>query len=321
VKAVPLGKPDLVAQIKRRELRSVSAVLRELGNGADDPLSKPGLASLLRTVWGRDYEDERDARFVNDRVHANIQNDGTFSVVPRIPGGVTSPAQLWRMADVAEKYGVRMVKITGGQRIDLLGIRKEDLPGVWRDLGMHSGHAYTKAFRTCKTCVGTDFCRYGAGDSTGLGVAIESRFQGIEAPHKMKLAVSGCARNCAEATVKDIGAVAVAQGWQVYVGGAAGLRVRGGDLLATVATEEEVLRIIGRFIQYYRQNARYAERTPAFVERAGINSLRTILLDESNDEVKRLDREIEAEVGHYQDPWREGQTPIEPTQLAGSIVI
>jgi nitrite reductase [NAD(P)H] large subunit len=321
VKAVPLAKPDLVAEIKRRQLRSVSAVLRELGNGADDPMSKPGLASLLRTMWGSQYEDERDARFINDRVHANIQNDGTFSVVPRIPGGVTSPDQLRRLADVAEKYSVRMVKITGGQRIDLLGIRKEDLPDVWRDLGMPSGHAYTKAFRTCKTCVGTDFCRYGVGDSTSLGVAIETRFQGIEAPHKMKLAVSGCARNCAEATVKDLGAVAVPQGWQVYVGGAAGLRVRGGDLLATVATQEEVLRVMGRFIQYYRENARYAERSPAFVERIGIDNIRAILLDESSEEAKRLDREIEAEVANYHDPWLEGRTPVELTQFSGDIVI
>jgi len=321
VKAIPLTKPELVSEIKRRGLRSVSVVLQELGDGSDDPLSKPGLASLLRTIWRDQYEDERDARFINDRVHANIQNDGTFSVVPRIPGGVTSPEQLRRLADVAEKYNVRMVKITGGQRIDLLGIKKEDLPGVWHDLGMPSGHAYTKAFRTCKTCVGTDFCRYGVGDSTSLGVAIETRFQGIESPHKMKLAVSGCARNCAEATVKDIGAVAVPDGWQVYVGGAAGLRVRGADLLATVRSQDEVLRIIGRFIQYYRENARYAERSPAFVERIGIERLRAVLLDESSEEVKRLDREIEAEVANYRDPWLEGETPVELAQFSSEIVV
>jgi nitrite reductase (NADH) large subunit len=320
VKAVPLSKPELVAEIKRRDLRSVNAVLRELGNGADDPLSKPGLASLLHTVWGALYDDERDARFINDRVHANIQNDGTFSVVPRIPGGVTSPAQLRRLADVAEKYHVGLVKITGGQRIDLLGIKKEDLPGVWRDLGMPSGHAYTKAFRTCKTCVGTDFCRYGVGDSTSLGIAIETRFQGVESPHKMKLAVSGCARNCAEATVKDIGAVAIPDGWQIFVGGAAGLRVRAGDLLATVATHEDVLRLIGRFIQYYRENARYAERSPGFVERIGIERLRSYLLNESSEAVKRLDREIQSAVANYHDPWLEGQTPIEPTQFVSEIV-
>jgi nitrite reductase (NADH) large subunit len=321
VKAVPFAKPKLIAEIKRLGLHSVSTVLRELGNGLDDPLSKPGLASLLRSIWGAQYDDERDARFINDRVHANIQNDGTFSVVPRIPGGVTSPALLRRLADVAEKYNVGMVKITGGQRIDLLGIKKEDLPGVWRDLGMPSGHAYTKAFRTCKTCVGTEFCRYGVGDSTSLGIAIETRFQGIESPHKMKLAVSGCARNCAEATVKDIGAVAIPDGWQIFVGGAAGLRVRAGDLLATVATHDDVLRIIGRFIQYYRENARYAERSPAFVERIGIECLRAHLLDESSDEVKRLDDAIESEAAGYRDPWVEGQAPVERTQFSSEIVV
>src|SRR5262249_1996820 len=245
----------------------------------------------------------------------------TFSVVPRIPGGVTSPGQLRRLADVAEKYGARMVKITGGQRIDLLGIPKEDLPTVWQDLGMPSGHAYTKAFRTCQACVGSDFCRYGLGDSTSLGIAIESRFQGIEAPHKMKLAVSGCARNCAEATVKDLGAVAVPDGWQIYAGGAAGLRVRAGDLLATVATPAEVLRVMGRFIQYYRENACYAERTPAFVERVGIERLRALLSNESSEEVQRLDRTIEEEVANYHDPWLEGRMPLEQTQFAGDIVI
>ncbi|MGH7838069.1 MAG: nitrite reductase large subunit NirB, partial [Candidatus Binataceae bacterium] len=166
VPGIPLSKPELVATIRAQNLKSVTAVFEALAAGRDDPASKPGLASLLRTIWREEYDDERDARFINDRVHANIQNDGTFSVVPRIYGGVTSPDELRRIADVADKYAARMVKITGGQRIDLLGLKKSDLPAVWRDLGMPSGHAYTKAFRTCKTCVGTDFCRYAVGDST-----------------------------------------------------------------------------------------------------------------------------------------------------------
>ncbi len=175
-----------------------------------------------------------------------------------------------------------MVKITGGQRIDLLGITKEKLPDVWRDLGMPSGHAYTKAFRTCKTCVGTDFCRYGVGDSTALGIAIEKRFQGIESPAKMKLAANGCPRNCAEATTKDLGAVAIEGGrWEVYVGGAAGSRVRKGDVLCVVDTHEDVLRYMGRFMQYYREQARYLERTYDFVERLGIETLRRILVDDA----------------------------------------
>jgi nitrite reductase (NADH) large subunit len=167
VPGVPLPKPELVAGILDKDLRSVSAVFLALAGGKEDAASKPGLASLLKSIWGKDYEDERDARFVNDRVHANIQRDGTFSVIPRIFGGVTTPSQLRTIADVAERHHAKMVKITGGQRIDLLGIPKEELPAVWKELGMPSGHAYSKAFRTCKTCVGTEFCRYGVGDSTG----------------------------------------------------------------------------------------------------------------------------------------------------------
>src|SRR5260370_27364210 len=189
VPGVPLTKPDLINAIKQANLRSVSAVFAALAQGNEDPVSKPGLASLLKTIWGKDYDDERDARFINDRVHANIQRDRTFSVVPRIYGGVTSAAELRRIADVADKYDVPMVKVTGGQRIDLLGIPKEKLPDVWRDLGMPSGYAYTKAFRTCKTCVGSEFCRYGTNDSTALGIAIEKRFHGFQFPAKVKMAV------------------------------------------------------------------------------------------------------------------------------------
>jgi nitrite reductase (NADH) large subunit len=316
VPGIPLTKPELVAAIRAQGLKSVSAVFNALADGHDDPASKPGLASLLKTLWPDEYEDERDARFVNDRVHANIQNDGTFSVVPRIYGGVVSPAELRRIADVADKYQARMVKITGGQRIDLLGISKHHLPAVWRDLEMPSGHAYTKAFRTCKTCVGIDFCRYGLGDSTQLGIKIEKRFQGLESPHKMKLAVSGCPRNCAESTVKDLGAVAVENGWQIYVGGAAGSTVRAGDLLATVKTHEEVLTLMGRFMQYYRENARYAERSYGFVERIGIERIRSILIEDSDGEADRLDREIAVAVDAYRDPWAEGAAPFEPTQFA-----
>ncbi len=168
-----------------------------------------------------------------------------------------------------------MVKITGGQRIDLLGIPKDKLPDVWRDLGMPSGHAYAKAFRTCKTCVGTEFCRYGVGDSTGLGIAIEKRFQGLESPHKMKLATAGCPRNCSEATTKDVGAVAIEGGrWEIYVGGGAGSKVRKGDVLCTVSSHDEVLQVMGRFMQYYREHARYLERTYDFVERLGIDYLK-----------------------------------------------
>ena len=319
VPGIPLSKPELVKAIRAKNLKSVSAVFDALGDGRDDPGSKPGLASLLRTIWAADYDDERDARFINDRVHANIQNDGTFSVIPRIYGGVTSSSELRRIADAADKYEARMIKITGGQRIDLLGVRKADLPAIWSDLGMPSGHAYTKAFRTCKTCVGTDFCRYGVGDSTRLGIAIEKRFQGIESPGKMKLGASGCPRNCAEATVKDLGAVAVENGWQIYIGGAAGAHVRAGDLLATVKTQNEVLQLMGRFMQYYRENARYAERSYTFVQRVGIERLRAILVDDSEGEAARLDSEMEVTVAAYHDPWQEGAAPKDPNQFGEAL--
>jgi nitrite reductase (NADH) large subunit len=320
VPGVPLTKPDLISAITKWNLRSVSAVFAALTPGQEDASSKPGLASLLRTIWGKAYDDERDARFINDRVHANVQKDRTFSVVPRIYGGVTSAAELRRIADVADKYDVPMVKITGGQRIDLLGIKKEDLPNVWSDLGMPSGHAYTKAFRTCKTCVGSEFCRYGVGDSTTLGIQIERRFQGIEFPHKVKLAATGCPRNCAEATTKDIGTVAIEGGrWEIYIGGASGSAVRKGDVLVTVDTHDEVLKYMGRFMQYYRENAKYLERTYGFVERLGIEKLRRLLVDDEAGICARLDAEIQAAVDAYVDPWLEANKPSHPEQFSNVI--
>jgi nitrite reductase (NADH) large subunit len=321
VPGVPLAKPELVREIRQLGLRSVSSVFAALAGGREDAASKPGLASLLKTIWAAEYEDERDARFINDRVHANIQKDGTFSVVPRIYGGVTTPDELRRIADVAERHQARMIKITGGQRIDLLGIPKARLPQVWRELGMPSGHAYTKAFRTCKTCVGSDFCRYGVGDSTALGIAIERRFQGIESPHKMKLATAGCPRNCSEATTKDLGAVAIEGGrWELYVGGAAGSRVRKGDLLCVVDEHEEVLRLMGRFMQYYRENGKYLERSYDFVERIGIEKVRAVVVQDEEGIAARLDSAMEAAVDAYADPWGEANDPVHPLQFAQVLV-
>jgi nitrite reductase (NADH) large subunit len=319
VPGVPLEKSQLVAEIKNRGIKSVSEVFAQLAGGREDAASKLGLASLLKILWPGEYDDERDARFINDRVHANIQNDGTFSVVPRIYGGVTTPDELMRIAQVAVKYQVRMVKLTGGQRIDLLGVKKADLPGVWKDLGMPCGHAYTKAFRTCKSCVGTDFCRYGVGDSIALAQKIERRFQGVESPHKMKLATAGCPRNCSEAYVKDLGAVAIEGGrWEIYVGGAAGGSVRKGDLLCTVDTHDEVLMFMGRFMQYYREHGKYLERSYGFVERVGIDTLRKILVDDSLGICGHLDAEIQKAVDAYRDPWQEAERPAYHAQFSAA---
>jgi len=313
VPGIPLTKPDLIRAIRERNLRSVSAVFDLLAGGKEDAASKPGLASLLKTLWHEEYQDEPDARFINERVHANIQKDGTFSVVPQMPGGITSPAQLRRIADVAEKYRVPLVKLTGGQRIDLLGLRKDDLPKVWRDLGMPSGYAYGKSYRTCKSCVGSDFCRFGIGDSITLALKIEKEFQGFDSPHKMKLATAGCPRNCSEAMVKDLGAVAVEGGkWEIYIGGAAGSSVRKGDVLCAVDSHEDVLRYMGRFIQYYRENAKYLERTHGFVQRLGIDRIRAVVVEDSEGIAERLEREIAASKAAYKDPWEAAYTaPVE----------
>ena len=254
VPTIPLAKQELATQIRARGLTSVSSVFAALAGGKEDPGSKPALASLLAVVWKGEHAEERDARFINDRVHANIQKDGTFSVVPEMPGGVCSSDELRRIADVADKYRVPLIKLTGGQRIDLVGVKKEDLPGIWRDLGMPAGYAWAKSYRTCKSCIGVDYCRYGLGDSMDLALKIEQRFRGLESPGKLKLATAGCPRNCSEALVKDVGAVAVEGGkWEIYVGGAAGAHVRKGDLLCVVDSHDDVLRVSGRFIQYYRE--------------------------------------------------------------------
>ncbi|MFR9804964.1 nitrite reductase large subunit NirB [Pseudonocardia sp. RS010] len=320
VPAIPLRKPELVEAIREQGLRSVSAVFAALAPDGEDAGSKMALTSLLRTVWPGEFVDERDARFINDRVHANIQRDGTFSVVPQIKGGVTTPDQLRRIADVADKYRVPMVKITGGQRIDLLGVRKQDLPAVWADLDMPSGYAYGKSFRTVKTCVGTDYCRFGLGDSTGLGVAIEQRYQGLESPAKLKLAVAGCPRNCSEALVKDVGLVAVGEDrWDVLVGGAAGASVRKGDVLATVDGHAEATRLTGRFIQYYREHGRWLERTYDFVPRVGIEELRAILVEDRDGLAEGLDERVQQAVDAYRDPWQEGREPTTPGQFGDAL--
>jgi nitrite reductase (NADH) large subunit len=311
-----------MAAIREQELTSVSAEFAALApEGKEDALSKMPLASLLKVMWNDEYVDEKDARFINDRVHANIQRDGTFSVVPQMKGGVTTPAQLKKIAEVAEKYEVPMVKVTGGQRIDLLGVRKEDLPDVWSDLGMPSGYAYGKSFRTVKTCVGTDFCRFGLGDSTALGIALEERFKGLESPAKMKLAVAGCPRNCSEALVKDVGVVAVGDGkWDLLIGGAAGASVRKGDVLATVSSPEEVLTLAGRFMQYYRENAKWLERTYDFVPRIGLDKLKELLVEDSEGLAEGLDARMQEAVDAYVDPWgQDGNEPATPGQFRTSL--
>jgi nitrite reductase (NADH) large subunit len=307
-------REQLAARIREDGLESVSDVAAACGTGRECGVCKPGLAYLVSEIWANSHREERDARFINDRVHANIQRDGTFSVVPRMYGGVTTPDELRRIADVADKYEVPLVKVTGGQRLDLLGVRKQDLPEIWRELGMRSGHAYSKAVRTVKTCVGTDFCRYGIGDSIRLGVEMEKLWEGLHTPHKVKSGVSGCPRNCAEATVKDIGCVAVEGGWQVRAGGAAGGNVREGDIIATVETRAEALRVATTFLQYYRENAEYKERTYDFIPRIGLEKVREVVLGAQTGAALR--ERLRIAKAATRDPWLERDDPYHPRQFS-----
>ena len=321
VPGIPYDKTTLMRLIRDLELHSVSSVFAALApDGREDANSKMALSSLLEMMWADEFVDEQDARFINDRVHANIQRDGTFSVVPQMKGGVTNSLQLRRIAEVADKYAIPMIKLTGGQRIDLLGVRKEDLPAVWADLDMPSGYAYGKSFRTVKTCVGSDFCRYGLGDSTALGIALEERYQGLASPAKMKLAVTGCPRNCAEALCKDLGVVAVGDGrWEIYVGGAAGAHIRKGDLLATPDDPETVVTLAGRFLQYYRENANWLERTYTFVPRVGIEKIRAVVVDDTDGLAEGLDARMQKSVDAYRDPWQDGREPVTEGQFRPSL--
>ena len=306
-------REELAGLIRADGLDAVSQVGELCGTGHDCGACKPALAYLVSEINGNRHREERDARFINDRVHANIQNDGTFSVVPRMYGGVTTPSELRRIADAAEKYEVPMVKVTGGQRIDLLGVRREDLPAIWRDIGMPSGHAYAKAIRTVKTCVGTDFCRFGLGNSIQLGIDMEKAWEGLHTPAKVKSGVSGCPRNCAEATVKDIGVVGVEGGWQVRIAGAAGATVREADILCTVETAAEALRVTTAFLQYYRENADYKERMYAFVPRVGLDRIKEIVLDDEQSAALR--ERLAIAKAAVKDPWLERDEPYHPNQF------
>ena len=265
---------------------------------------RPALNYYLISTWPHEAQDDPQSRFINERAHANIQKDGTFSVVPRMWGGITSPAELRRIADVADKYKVPMVKVTGGQRIDLLGVNKADLPGMWADLGMPSGHAYGKAIRTVKTCVGSEFCRFGTQDSTRMGIDLEKMLFGMGSPHKVKLAVSGCPRNCAEAGIKDVGVIGVDSGWEIYIAGNGGIKTEVAQFLCKVASTEEVKEVTGAFLQLYREEARYLDRTVHWVQRVGLEYVRQRVVHDAATR-KALHERLLFALQDYRDPWLE----------------
>ncbi|MFH2212513.1 MAG: nitrite reductase large subunit NirB [Pseudomonadota bacterium] len=265
---------------------------------------RPALNYYLISSWPGEAKDDPQSRFINERAHANIQKDGTYSVVPRMWGGVTNAADLRRIADVADKYAVPMIRVTGGQRIDLFGIKKDDLPKVWADLDMPSGHAYGKALRTVKTCVGQEFCRFGTQNSTQMGIDIEKAFWKMWAPHKVKFAVSGCPRNCAESGIKDVGIIGVDSGWEIYVGGNGGIKTEVAEFMVKVKTAEEVLEYSGAFIQAYREEARYLDRTVHWVQRVGMDYIKKRVLDDEEGR-KALYQRLLFALSIEKDPWAE----------------
>ncbi|MBA5716949.1 nitrite reductase large subunit [Bacillus subtilis] len=300
-----LSREEVVEEIKAKGLSHTREVMNVLGWKTPEGCSKcrPALNYYLGMINPTKYEDDRTSRFVNERMHANIQKDGTYSVVPRMYGGVTNSTDLRKIADVVDKYEIPLVKMTGGQRIDLIGVKKEDLPKVWEDLDMPSGYAYGKTLRTVKTCVGEQFCRFGTQDSMALGIALEKKFEGLNTPHKVKMAVSACPRNCAESGIKDLGVVGIDGGWELYVGGNGGTHLRAGDLLMKVKTNEEVLEYAGAYLQYYRETANYLERTSAWLERVGLSHVQSVL----NDPEKRqeLNDRMNETLSVHKDPWKD----------------
>jgi nitrite reductase (NADH) large subunit len=302
-KCTNYSRDDIIKNIRERELKSVTEVMDTLGwetVGCDE--CRPAINYYVSMVWPLKARDDQSSRLINERAHANIQEDGTFSVVPRIYGGVVTPKELMRIADAAERYDVPLVKLTGGQRIDLIGVKKEDLSQVWKDIAMPSGYAYAKALRTAKSCVGERFCRYGTQDSLGLAIELEKLLEGLWMPAKVKLGVSGCPRNCAESAIKDIGIVGISGGFEVYVGGSGGIELKSGKLLCTVKDNKEVIESVLAFIQYYREDAIYGERSFKWLRRRGLEEIKRQLIEDTLN-ADGLRKRIGAALSVVEEPW------------------
>ena len=325
-KCVDLTHEEVRHQITAKELKSLPAVMQELAwkTSCGCPSCRPALNYYLICASPYDYKDDYQSRFVNERVHANIQKDGTFSVVPRMWGGLTTPDELRAIADVADQFKIPTVKVTGGQRVDLLGVKKEDLPAVWAQLnaaGLVSGFAYAKGLRTVKTCVGSDWCRFGTQDSMGLGIKMERLLCGSWTPAKVKLAVSGCPRNCAEATVKDVGVICVDSGYDLHIAGAAGLHVRATDLLGHVDTEEEALEYVAAIIQMYREEAAYLDRLYKWVEKTGLERVRAAIMDDHDNRRALYERFVVSQRVARRDPWAERAAGRDAREFAPLAVL
>lgn len=301
-----LTRDEIVTQIRKKGLKTSKEVryVLDFKDKGGCPKCRPAINYYLNMIYPHDHEDEKASRFANERYHANIQNDGTFSVIPQMRGGVTDADQLIRLGEVAKKYDVPLVKVTGSQRIGLYGLKKEELPKVWDDLGMRSASAYAKKTRSVKSCVGKEFCRFGTQFTTKLGIRLEKTFEYIDTPHKFKMGVSGCPRSCVESGVKDFGVIGVENGFQIYVGGNGGTTVEKGEFLTTVETEDDVVKLCGAFMQYYRETGIYAERTAPWLRRLGFDNVKAVILDpEKQNEL--FERVMEAKAAVAEEPWQQ----------------
>jgi nitrite reductase (NADH) large subunit len=313
-------RQQLFDLLRFERIESFSELLRRHGSGRGCEVCKPAVASMLASLTNRYILDDEDASLqdTNDHFLANLQKDGTYSVVPRVPGGEITPEQLIAIGQVAEEFGL-YTKITGGQRIDLFGARVEQLPTIWGRLiaaGMESGHAYGKALRTVKSCVGLTWCRYGVQDSTSMAIELEERYRGLRSPHKLKMAVSGCTRECAEAQSKDVGVIATEKGWNLFVAGNGGMRPRHATLLATDLDDETLIRTIDRFLMFYVRTADRLERTSVWFEKleGGVDHLREVLFDDSLGIAAELDAAMANHVATYECEWK--ATIESPERLA-----
>lgn len=300
-----LDRDEIVAEIQAKGLKTTKEVMHVLEWSEPEGCSKcrPAIHYYLAMLNPVTHREEMESRFVNERMNANIQKDGTYTVVPRMYGGVTTPEDLKKIADVSLKYDVKVVKVTGGQRLDLIGVKKEDLPKVWEELDMPSGYAYAKSLRTVKTCVGSQFCRFGTQDSMGMGAFLEEKFERLDFPAKFKMAVNGCPRNCAESCTKDIGIVGNEGGWEILIGGNGGTKARLADSFCKVKTDEELVEICGAVMQYYRETGKYLERTSEWVERMGLDNIRKAILDDAKQRKELVER-IELALQQVEDPWK-----------------
>ena len=308
--------------IRKDKLLTIDGVYRRLSwrtpNGCAS--CRPAINYYLLSSWPKEAKDDPQSRYINERSHANIQKDGSYSVIPRMWGGETTADELRRIADAVDKYKIPTVKVTGGQRIDLLGVKKEDLQAVWKDIGMPSGHAYAKALRTVKTCVGSEWCRFGTQDSTQMGKDLERALWRMYAPHKVKLAVSGCPRNCAEAGIKDVGVIGVDSGWEIYVAGNGGIKTEVAHFFCKLKTAEEVLEYSGAFLQLYREEGWYLERTVHYVNRVGLDVVKKKIL-EDHEGRKALWARLQFSLDGEPDPWFEFDKAAVDTRQFGPVAV